>query len=84
MNKFNMTRHDTTRRHSTTRDILTFDEAAGVEMGSGLSMDGNEAAGVEVWRLADERESDGFRWRAEGDAVRRPLFIASMPFLGCE
>lgn len=67
-----------------TRYILTFDEAAGVEVGSGFSMDGNEAAGVEVWRLVDERESDGIRWRAEGDAMRKPLFIESTPFLGCE
>jgi hypothetical protein len=61
------------------------DEADGVQVtGSGFRMDGNDGAGVEdVCRFVDERESDGFRWREEGDSIRA-MWLASVPFFECE
>lgn len=63
----------------------TLDEADGVEVvGSGFRIDGNEGAGVDdVCLFVDERDSDGFRWREEGESVRVMLLL-SAPFFECE
>jgi hypothetical protein len=75
-----------------TRCIHTFVEIGGAaEAGSGFNMDGSDAAGVGVWRFADERASDAFRWREEGEPICILLLLVvvegvaeSARFLGCE
>jgi hypothetical protein len=65
----------------------TVDELAGAaDAGSGFRIEGSEAAGVGVWRFADNA-SEGALWREGGESICGLLVEAAMesvPFLGCE